>query len=205
MYVLLGSLREYRRQQRDPETTRRQIAVAVETTIADCLPRGSARALLCERLLAWMCGRKARIGIRVQNTWRCPVDLSIAGPRRVLGDPSREAPSTSAHPRFIGQSTQRMIPCARPVAACPRGKKASKANAGRPVHVHISPYLFSNLILLLLPASTVVSRRGLPQPSCKHEDGGGENLWPWWMCFDRFAPFSACTQAAVAPEALHFQ
>ena len=68
------------------------------------------------------------------------------------------------------------------------------------------PTFFSSLILLLLPAFAAVSRRGFPQPSCNHENGGGGmNHWPCGNCFDRFAPFSACTQAAVAPEALQFQ
>jgi hypothetical protein len=46
----------------------------------------------------------------------------------------------------------------------------------RPVHVHNSTYFISSLILLLLPAFAVVSRRGLPQPSCKHVDGGARTF-----------------------------
>jgi hypothetical protein len=44
---------------------------------------------------------------------------------------------------------------------------------GRPLHVHNSACSFDSLIPLLLPAFVHVSRRGLPQPSCKHEDGPG--------------------------------
>jgi hypothetical protein len=80
-----------------------------------------------------------------------------------------KSPSTSTRPRFTGQSAQRTIPCARgrclPV---PRGGKPGKQTLVRPIHVHNSAYFFSRLILLLLPAFSVVSRRGLPQPSCKH-------------------------------------
>ena len=103
--------------------------------------------------------------------------LPASGSRNgLLADLAREAPSTSTRPCFIGQSAQRTIPCARPVAACPRGNRARKAKTGHPVHGHISAYFIGGLILLLLTAFAVFSRRGFPQPSCKYEDGGGRTL-----------------------------
>ena len=80
--------------------------------------------------------------------------------------------STSTCPRFIGQSAQRTIPCARvQCLPVPRGGSPGKQTLVRPVHVHNSTYFLSSLILLLLPALAVVPRRGLPQPSCKHGVG----------------------------------
>ncbi len=84
--------------------------------------------------------------------------------------PRQLARASSASP-LNGRS-----PGARPVAACPPGRKASEVNAGRPVHVHNSAYFLGSLILLLLPAFAVLFPRGLPQPPRKHEDGGGRTF-----------------------------
>jgi hypothetical protein len=94
---------------------------------------------------------------------------AVRGSDAVLGHHSRKVSSTSTRPRFIGQSAQRTIPCARvQCLTVPRGGEPGKQTLVRPVHVHNSTYFFSSLILLLLPAFSGVSRRGLPQPSCKH-------------------------------------